>query len=220
MCKSPGEASAASRSETVRANARQSWASKNLLALGKTEARRRAKLRQKELALGGFEPAPELSVWLREQNVLTGFFAGHPEWSEASFTDKPLEVPSAFPRLSDEPAHEMTFRLAKASDLKLAPRWELREPPATLPVCEPKVVLASCLLASLTGERMGRGKGHYDRYLSRHPNMRVVGVLHSDFLVEQFPADWIEDHDVDMNFLVTERVFFPAFPPLQTKGDI
>lgn len=63
------------------------------------------------------------------------------------------------------------------------------------------------------GERMGRGRGYYDRYLTQ-PTLRAVkiGVCFAHQLVDTLP---VEPHDVPMDCVVTEafpETFPEAFP--------
>ena len=51
-----------------------------------------------------------------------------------------------------------------------------------------------------TGNRLGRGKGFYDRFLSMHPNIYKTGVCFDYQLVEKVPA---EAHDVRMNTVIS-----------------
>ncbi len=52
-----------------------------------------------------------------------------------------------------------------------------------------------------TRARLGRGKGHYDRFLAGMPFSRPVGVAFSTQLVELAP----EPHDVPMHRILTEE---------------
>ena len=52
------------------------------------------------------------------------------------------------------------------------------------------------------GNRVGRGKGFYDRLLSeRRKNLTTIGVCYSFQLVDEIDA---EDHDVAVDFVITD----------------
>jgi 5-formyltetrahydrofolate cyclo-ligase len=51
------------------------------------------------------------------------------------------------------------------------------------------------------GHRLGYGAGYYDRFLSRHPWMRKIGVAFSCQEVPRIPAD---ENDVSLDVIVTE----------------
>lgn len=52
------------------------------------------------------------------------------------------------------------------------------------------------------GNRLGRGKGYYDQFLSQHPSLKTVAVAFHFQLVDQVPK---EKWDVPMNYIITER---------------
>ena len=51
-----------------------------------------------------------------------------------------------------------------------------------------------------TGNRMGRGKGYYDRFLAKHPTVKKIGICFDFQLVEHIPA---EPHDIRMDEVVS-----------------
>lgn len=57
------------------------------------------------------------------------------------------------------------------------------------------------------GNRLGYGKGFYDRYLRAHPGCPKVGLAYSIQCVEKIPAD---PHDVRVEAVITEKGNFMA----------
>jgi 5-formyltetrahydrofolate cyclo-ligase len=57
------------------------------------------------------------------------------------------------------------------------------------------------------GRRLGRGRGFYDRALSKLSPKQVVGVIHSDELVDLVPTD---NHDQLVDFICTCEELLPA----------
>jgi 5-formyltetrahydrofolate cyclo-ligase len=53
-----------------------------------------------------------------------------------------------------------------------------------------------------TGNRMGRGRGFYDRLLKSTPNAMKVGVAYDFQLLDKIP---VEPHDVPMDSVITEH---------------
>ena len=51
------------------------------------------------------------------------------------------------------------------------------------------------------GARLGRGKGYYDRFFSRNPNARRIGLAWQEQMLPRVPA---EAHDVTMHALVSD----------------
>ncbi len=89
-----------------------------------------------------------------------------------------------------------------------------------LGVCEPsggeiwppqsvELVLAPGVGFDRAGNRLGHGKGYYDRFLPQlMPGVPVVGVCYDWQIVDAVPVD---EHDRPMDVLVTERrVLYPA----------
>ncbi len=52
------------------------------------------------------------------------------------------------------------------------------------------------------GDRLGSGRGFYDRYLAAHPPRLAIGLAFELQLVAQLP---MEAHDRRMDYIVTER---------------
>ncbi|HNQ29849.1 MAG TPA: 5-formyltetrahydrofolate cyclo-ligase [Methanolinea sp.] len=63
------------------------------------------------------------------------------------------------------------------------------------------VVIVPMIAYDAKGHRLGYGAGYYDRFLSRYPHMRKVGVAFSCQEVDSIPAD---ENDVCMDIIVTE----------------
>jgi 5-formyltetrahydrofolate cyclo-ligase len=51
------------------------------------------------------------------------------------------------------------------------------------------------------GNRLGRGKGHYDRFLRGFGGIKV-GIGYEAQMVSELPS---EDHDIQMDFIVTDK---------------
>ncbi|MGB9175189.1 MAG: 5-formyltetrahydrofolate cyclo-ligase [Methanoregula sp.] len=52
-----------------------------------------------------------------------------------------------------------------------------------------------------TGGRIGYGAGYYDRFLSKNPGLRKIGVAFACQEVERLPVD---DNDIRMDIIITE----------------
>lgn len=68
-------------------------------------------------------------------------------------------------------------------------------------VVEPKWFLVPGVGFSMMGQRLGRGKGYYDRFLETNPGIKI-GLAWSGQLKENIP---VESHDCHMDFIVTEN---------------
>ena len=50
------------------------------------------------------------------------------------------------------------------------------------------------------GNRLGRGRGYYDRFLSKHPNVKRIGICFDFQLVDEVPA---EPFDIRMDEVIS-----------------
>lgn len=57
------------------------------------------------------------------------------------------------------------------------------------------------------GNRLGRGKGFYDRYLRNKPNLLKIGVCLEDRLLPYGETIKVQKHDVKMDAILTNRSF-------------
>jgi 5-formyltetrahydrofolate cyclo-ligase len=120
----------------------------------------------------------------------------------------------ALPRIAIDGALELVEVTSGGS---LAPgRFGIDEPsgPALSPAGLPSggVVLAPCIAADLTGRRLGRGGGHYDRLLPRlrERGWRTVAVCPIDHVLPRLPS---EPHDAHVERVLTEAGWLLAREP-------
>ena len=50
------------------------------------------------------------------------------------------------------------------------------------------------------GNRIGRGKGYYDRFLSKHLDIKRIGICFDFQLIERVPT---EDNDIKMHEIIS-----------------
>lgn len=98
----------------------------------------------------------------------------------------------AFPVLVEE---QMMFGLPEG--LPKGTIW--MEPPYHL--VSPEWYLIPGVGFDLSGARLGRGKGYYDRHLEGSDSLRI-GLAWSEQIVEKIP---VERHDSHMDFIITEK---------------
>ncbi len=109
----------------------------------------------------------------------------------------------AFP-VTDPVSNSLTFREFRRGDKLISGAYGIKEPPIDSPLCTPdKSTL--CVLPALaydrTGNRLGQGKGCYDRFLSSFDGVSL-GIIPSELLLESLPH---EEHDKPVSLLVTEK---------------
>jgi len=154
-----------------------------------------------------------------------GIFAARVSWFEAprieNLFNSLLSPEQTRPRYSFPRCGEkaMAFFECAYESLETHPELGVLEAPSDAAPANPTLIFTPCTFADLAGNRMGRGKGHYDHYFndtSEHPNQQPchslykVAVLHEDFVLDAFPSDWILKTDHAVDALLTNRRFFTS----------
>ena len=125
-------------------------------------------------------------------------------------------IPIAFPR-SHKEDFTLTFHILTADARLSQGAYGIAEPPADAPVCVPDE-RALCLLPGLSfdknGERLGYGKGYYDRFLATFPG-ETVGAVYSALMLREVPTD---KYDIAARHVLTERGFLPAPPTVEKSA--
>jgi 5-formyltetrahydrofolate cyclo-ligase len=123
-------------------------------------------------------------------------------WQLAQRAATPPRIKWVFPKINNE---LMEFYSAD-SGVVAHPRWKTSEPKGVGLLFSPSEIqglLIPGLGFSLDGVRLGRGKGFYDRYLSKFRGQRV-GVCFESQIFSQLP---VEAHDEKVDFILTEKRF-------------
>ena len=141
-----------------------------------------------------FAPLPdELDVWpLLELSIALGTNCALP------FFDEEKKIYGA--RVITKPAADMVIG-----------KFGVREPAATcaeIPLNQFDLVLVPGMAFDAEGNRLGRGRGFYDRLLEKVSGVKV-GVCLDLQLVEKIP---MEPHDAPVNFIVTPARAFRCQP--------
>ena len=112
-------------------------------------------------------------------------------------------IPVAFPRCDKETGTMQFYILPEGQ--KLTPgAYGIPEPPENTPLCHPDkraLCIVPALSYDLAGNRIGYGKGYYDRYLSTFPGV-TIGATYASMLLRNVP---VEAHDIPVDRLFTER---------------
>lgn len=94
--------------------------------------------------------------------------------------------------------HNLDDLIASGGD-----QFHIPVPPADAPIepC-PDITIVPGLAFTQTGQRLGMGGGHYDRYLADHPDTFPIGLCYDWQILDELPS---EPHDHPMQMLVTEQ---------------
>ena len=102
---------------------------------------------------------------------------------------------------------EMCFYLSNRNELKKG-MYGISEPDTQNAkkayFTEKSLCIVPGVAFSKRGERLGRGKGYYDRFLSEFKG-KTVALSFEETLCENTPT---EEHDVKINYLVTEKMIY------------
>lgn len=138
---------------------------------------------QKKICIGAFAPIAHEPLWY-------------------------LELSEDYQKLTSYPAYDtdakvMTFKMARMSDLivKKDFGYDILGPSLDAPESRPEVILIPGLAFSEKGERLGRGKGFYDKYLHKYRGVKI-GICFEVQLENHIPT---EEHDIHLDYLVTEE---------------
>lgn len=106
----------------------------------------------------------------------------------------------AFPRVDGD---EMDFYEVCSFDELEEGSFHIMEPAKGEKVFwKDAVVLVPGLVFDRAGNRIGYGRGYYDRYLRQHPVKKKIGVAYQNQIEEEIQA---QEWDVQMDLVITEQ---------------
>lgn len=113
----------------------------------------------------------------------------------------------AFPKINGD---QMDFYKVDSADQFEKGQLGILEPIADekrkVRLSEVRAVLVPAVAFDLNGQRLGRGKGHYDRFLPLVPKALRIGVaFNCQLSFQPLPS---EAHDQRMHFIVTEELIW------------
>jgi 5-formyltetrahydrofolate cyclo-ligase len=174
-------------------------------SLGKREiARKSAQIKDALFNLEEFKKARSVSFYLSmESEVQTGEMI-----REAAAGGKRVVVPYIDPQ-----SRELTLSELKSPDEELVPGpYAVMQPreehlrPVT--VAQVELMVVPGLAFDVRGNRLGFGKGYYDRLLSHKGEATVcIGLAFQFQMMDEVPAG---RHDVPMDIIVTEKMVVMA----------
>lgn len=108
---------------------------------------------------------------------------------------------AALPWFADR-SSAMAFRSWRPGDRIEPGPFGIGQPSETAAEVQPELLFAPLLAFDSDLRRLGRGGGHYDRWLAAHPDVPAIGVGWS---VQEVKALQSEPHDMPLAAVLTER---------------
>lgn len=142
--------------------------------------------------VGGFYPLDDEVNWLIENPI-------------------PTETCLSFPLMTSE--NQMVFKVSKVDDLEIKKAFGrvFREPTLDSNEVNPEIILVPGLAFDRQGNRLGRGKGFYDKFLeddlevssgTDRVNRIKIGICFHEQLVDEVPVD---STDIPVDFIITDK---------------
>lgn len=94
----------------------------------------------------------------------------------------------------------MIFRELTRENTLISAGFGTLAPPETAQELTPDILLMPLTAFDKKGNRIGYGKGHYDKYLARHTPLKI-GIAYS---IQEFDKLAPERHDVCLDYILTE----------------
>lgn len=127
------------------------------------------------------------------------------QWDKALGDKGKLNYKIAYP-LIVEGEMLMSFALCEAHQLQIknvSKGISLAMPDEKRPKVIPSALFVPAMAFDYQGNRLGRGKGYYDRYLANYQGLKI-GICLEEQLVSQLPCF---DHDIAMDAIITSKQF-------------
>jgi|GEM_PF-3255328 len=122
----------------------------------------------------------------------------------------PSELKACWPRITDSASSLMSFCSSQSFEKSEHGFLEPKGEPEEISKRQIQMILVPGLAFDFKGERLGRGKGFYDRYLKDFDGI-TVGVCSSKrFLDEPIPVD--QKFDVSVQYILTEQFLYQVNP--------
>lgn len=143
-----------------------------------------------------------------EADVVFLYAALNNEFSvdEIALEAERLKKKTAFPLCEDENG-KMKFYFTELKNLKKG-MYGIREPDKLKSekavFTEKSLCIVPGLAFGIKGERLGKGKGYYDRFLSEFTG-KTVGLSFEDRISDSIP---MEKHDIKIDYLATENKIY------------
>ncbi len=137
------------------------------------------------------------------------------QWCLPAELDSPRTICVPYCTTHEGQPHLGLWQLERLSELVVG-KWKILEPPRdrwhdsdrAIEPAKLDVVIAPGVGFSPDGRRLGNGQGYYDRLLkSVQSTCSLIGLCYECQVFSELP---VEDHDIRMDFVVTEQQVYRA----------
>ena len=81
------------------------------------------------------------------------------------------------------------------------------EPENPIKINEVDVFLVPGVAFTVSGKRLGRGGGYYDKLLSKYPETLKIGITFNERIMQDLPT---ESHDISMDYVFTNDKYYKS----------
>ena len=81
------------------------------------------------------------------------------------------------------------------------------EPENPIKIKEVDVFLVPGVAFTVSGKRLGRGGGYYDKLLSKYPDTLKIGITFNERIMQDLPT---ESHDISMDYVFTNDKYYKS----------
>ena len=96
------------------------------------------------------------------------------------------------------------YQIQSLNDLIYINAFGIREPSKDVRIDNINLMIIPGICFDKFGNRIGYGKGYYDRYLLKHPNIMKIGICYHEQLSE-LKID-IDKYDIPVDYVITDKV--------------
>ena len=96
---------------------------------------------------------------------------------------------------------EMQFKKWKSEDKLYFSKYKFYSPSHKSKNLHPNIIITPALAVDSLGNRIGYGKGFYDKYYSKNKSKIYVGYVYKEQIFKALPFD---KHDLKLNAIVTD----------------
>lgn len=145
----------------------------------------------REFVLGGYAPLADEASWV-------------------SLVDEINNLITAFPATSNQNEFSMNFYQCRLNELVDNTDFgvKISIPPNNSPLVIPDLLFVPGLGFSKKGDRIGRGKGYYDRYLENYHGHRL-GICFEEQITTEIPTD---EYDQNLHIVITDKNIYYSNP--------